>query len=121
METTIDWMVKEDEIDRMDHVNNCIYVTYLEKARKHWYQEAGASKEYLKQRNLGTAVLKLDILYRREAILGEYLKIRTRTARLGKTSFVLEQNIINKNGEIIAHRCGNVFFNLSTCVFKELF
>ncbi|MEH6948689.1 acyl-CoA thioesterase [Peribacillus sp. Hz7] len=125
METIIEWIVEEEDIDSMDHVNNCVYVSYLEKGRKHWYQEAGASKQDLEKKDLGTAVLKLDVLFRKEARLGERLWIKTCTARLGSTSFVLEQNIINEEGEIITEAMvTSVMFDRierkSTIVAKEI-
>ena len=121
----MEWIVKEEDIDKMDHVNNCMYVIYLEKARKHWYQQAGASKDYLQQRNLGTAVLKLDVLFRKEARLGEQLIIRTKPDYLGNTSFVLKQTIINRDGELITEAIvTNVMFDRlkrnSTRVVKEI-
>lgn len=101
MEIITEWIVNKDEIDSMDHVNNCVYVSYLEKARKDWYLAAGASKQSLRERDLGTVVLKLDILFRKEARLGEHLWIKTCNYQLGNKSFILKQDVLNEDGDII--------------------
>ena len=44
---------------------------------------------------------RLEINYMKEAILGDKLQIKTKPARLGKTSFTFEQKILNDKGAVI--------------------
>jgi acyl-CoA thioesterase FadM len=50
---------------------------------------------------IGTVVLKMEVLYLKEAKLGDHLKIITRPEYLGNTSFVLKQDIYNQFDEHI--------------------
>lgn len=115
LETTAEIIVTDADLDALGHVNNSVYVSYLEKGRTHWYSELGLSLEEMLVRNTGTVVLKLEIVYVKEARLGETLKVKTFPVRVGTRSFVLEQIILNERGEIITEAAvTNVMFNLKT-------
>ena len=101
VETITEIKVKEEDIDELEHVNNSVYVTYLEKARGDWYSSAGIPFDEMRKRVVSTVVLKLEILYMKEAKLGDVLKVMTVPTRLGNTSFVFQQDIFNQLGEKI--------------------
>lgn len=93
--------VKAEDIDALDHVNNLVYINYLEKARLAWYKEIGVNlKELIKQ---GQAIVlrNLNISYINEARIGDQLTIQTVPLQRGKTSFVLKQHIYNQHQEKI--------------------
>jgi len=100
METTI--VVKEKDIDGLNHVNNSVYLNYLEHAREKWYiEKAGYSYDDFHQANLGTMVLKIEILFKKEAVLHDKLRVITIPKKLGNTSYVFEQKILNEEDEEI--------------------
>lgn len=107
--------VKIVDIDALGHVNNSVYVAYLEQARCHWYESAGIPVNEMHNRFVSTVVLRLDIFYVKEAKLDDTLTVRTIPVRLGNTSFVFEQVIFNQKGEIITEATvTNVMFDLIT-------
>lgn len=94
--------VSEKDIDGLNHVNNSVYLNYLEDGREVWYiKYANHSYEDFHQANLGTVVLRIDILYKKEAVLNDNLQVITKPKRLGNTSFVFEQMIVNQEDEVI--------------------
>jgi YbgC/YbaW family acyl-CoA thioester hydrolase len=100
METVKNITVKEKDIDGLNHVNNGVYLNYLERGREAWYIEnAGYSYDDFHKANLGTAVLRIDILYKKEALLHHQLRVVTKPKKLGNTSFVFEQKILNEKEE----------------------
>jgi YbgC/YbaW family acyl-CoA thioester hydrolase len=101
LETNTEVVVMEDDIDELGHVNNSIYGFYLEKGRSEWYKNAELSFEEMARRGIATVVLRLDILYLREAKVGDRLRIQTVPGRLGNTSFVLKQVIFNQDEQKI--------------------
>lgn len=115
METISYITVKEEDIDLLDHVNNSVYITYLEIARTDWYIKMGINmkKEIIGQ-DLGTVLRKLEVLYIKEAKLGDQLKVITRPGHLGKTSFTFEQAIFNQRDEKVTEATAvNVMIDLS--------
>jgi YbgC/YbaW family acyl-CoA thioester hydrolase len=112
VETITELIVKQEDIDELGHVNNSVYVSYLEKARSHWYSKAGISFDEMRKRGISTVVLKLEILYIKEALLDEFLRIKTSPVRLGNKSFIFEQIIFNQSGVIISKAAvTNVMFD----------
>ncbi|GAB3798191.1 acyl-CoA thioesterase [Virgibacillus kimchii] len=100
MPTEKEIIVSEKDIDGLNHVNNSVYLNYLEHGREAWYIEnAGYSYDDFHHANLGTAVLRIDIMYKKEALLHDRLRVITTPKKLGNTSFVFEQKILNEKDE----------------------
>lgn len=114
METITEIIVKEEDIDVLDHVNNGVYITYLEDARSDWLKRAECSYEDMSQEGLSTVVLKLNILYKKEARLGEILRVKTIPTKLGTKSFTFDQFILNEKDEVILEaEVVNVMFDVN--------
>lgn len=95
-------VVREQDIDGLNHVNNATYLNYLEHGREAWYiQKTGYSYEDFHHENLGTVVLRSDVLYKQEALLHDVLRVITKPKKLGNTSYVFEQKILNEKDEVI--------------------
>ncbi|MFA8437842.1 acyl-CoA thioesterase [Pueribacillus sp. YX66] len=101
METWTEIIVKREDLDELNHVNNKEYVGYLEEARGDWYVQSGFSFEMMRKHDLGTVVVNLTITFLKEAVYGERLKVKTVPVRLGNTSFDLKQEIFNQADEKI--------------------
>ncbi|OLO37027.1 hypothetical protein BTR23_14920 [Alkalihalophilus pseudofirmus] len=100
METITNIEVKPIDIDVLGHVNNSVYVSYLEKGRMDWYEKAGFI--FNVNQTIGTVVIRLDILYLKEVRLGDSLKVITSPIRLGNKSYVMKQNIFNQRDEHVS-------------------
>ncbi|MET4000107.1 acyl-CoA thioesterase [Marinobacterium sp. MBR-109] len=113
METVTNILVVESDIDEFDHVNNGAYVSYLEKGRRHWYEEAGLSIVEMKERKVGAVLLKLDVLYKKELRLGDNLKVKTCPQRKGNKSLTFKQEIFNNKDELVTEA-------IVTCVMFDM-
>ncbi|MBX6395311.1 MAG: acyl-CoA thioesterase [Alicyclobacillaceae bacterium] len=102
MEASLDIIVRSTEIDVNGHVNNAKYLEYLEWGREEWYERAGLPYERFLEMGIQTVTVNININYRKECRQGDRLTIRTRPLKVGRTSFVLEQDIVNERGEIVA-------------------
>lgn len=100
MYTSLEIVVRSTEIDVNGHVNNAKYVEYLEWGREDWYERIGMPYETLYALGAVTVAVNINLNFRRECRQGESLVISTRPERLGRTSFVLRQEI--HAGEAIA-------------------
>ena len=101
METIFTLQTHKEDIDQLGHVNNCRYVKFLEDGRVDWYEKCGITLHYFQEMGIGTVVLKMEVLYLKEAKLGDHLKVITTPEYLGNTSFVLKQEIYNQFDEHI--------------------
>jgi YbgC/YbaW family acyl-CoA thioester hydrolase len=76
------------------HVNNVKLLEYLDEARRPWYS-------FCLSLGVEAVVVHIEADYKKEVFNGEQLTITTKLARLGNTSFTLEQTIRNADKELI--------------------
>jgi acyl-CoA thioester hydrolase len=91
--------VRWRDIDAYDHVNNAVYVSYLETAR------VEAWMTWIREGRLAAVVplliVRLEIDYRRPIALGEPVEVGLGVKRLGDRSFTLAYRI-EAAGELAA-------------------
>ena len=100
METSLEIVVRSTEIDVNGHVNNAKFVEYLEWGREEWYERNGLPYERLLALGAMTVTVKLEVNFRSECRQGDALHITAAPARLGRTSFVLRQEIRRDDGVV---------------------
>ena len=85
--------VRFRDCDALGHVNNAVYLTYLEQARfAHWQRLTGVSGI---PRSFILARVECD--YRAQATAGERLVVRLHVAAVGNSSFTFEYVKVRKN------------------------
>jgi YbgC/YbaW family acyl-CoA thioester hydrolase len=102
LETKTEIIVRSTDIDVNRHVNNAKYVEYLEWGREEFYERSGADYQSLLAIGVITVTVNLNLSYRRECRQGETLIVQSRPARLGRTSFVVRQEIWTQAGALAA-------------------
>ena len=90
--------VRFRDIDMMGHVNNSVYLTYLEEARRHYFLNA---LKALPSMDSSFIVAGITINYRSPAHLGEELEVRLGVRELRTSSFVFEFRIVEPSSERI--------------------
>jgi acyl-CoA thioester hydrolase len=86
------------DMDAMGHVNNAVYLTYLEIARTAYMQQMIGFRT-LQEINFVLARVEFD--YRHGAVFGQTLKVECGAVRLGRTSFTLRYRITADEGRIL--------------------
>ena len=94
--------VRYRDLDPQGHVNNTVYLTYLESARLGYYEKVG-----LWQRDsgitTGMVVAHNDIDYVAPIFLGQEVRVGLRMARVGTKSLTFDFQIESaKDGEVVA-------------------
>ena len=87
------------DLDAMGHVNNAVYLTYIENARLAYMREVLGVESV---DDLLVIVAKVDIDFRSRAGLDEVLEIGTRVSRIGTKSFGLDHEIHASDGRVVA-------------------
>jgi acyl-CoA thioester hydrolase len=95
--------VRFRDCDPMGHVNNAVYLTYLEQARfAHWRAVWGFDFEGLPENAPGVILARAEIDYRRPARYGDMLEVRISLERIGRTSFSYTYDIVDQDERIVA-------------------
>jgi acyl-CoA thioester hydrolase len=94
--------VRFRDCDPMGHVNNAVFLTYLEQARLNCWRalwgfggEAGSLAP-------GVIMARAEIDYRMPAHFGQTLEIRIALAAVGKTSFTYDYEIVDEQNRVVA-------------------
>jgi acyl-CoA thioester hydrolase len=86
------------DVDVADHVNNAVYLTYLETARIRYLIEVlGADFAY----QLSLILARVEVDFRSPARFPETLTIGTRVTRVGTKSFDMEHEIRGADGRLV--------------------
>jgi acyl-CoA thioester hydrolase len=95
--------VRFRDCDPLGHVNNAVYLTYLEQTRLfHWRKLWGFGIENLPEGTPGVILARAEVDYRRPAKYGDQLEVRVFVAGLGRTSFTYEYEVVDGAGQLIA-------------------
>lgn len=121
MQAALEIIVRSTEIDVNGHVNNAKYLEYLEWGREEWYESAGLYYDVFTQMGIQTVTVNININYRKECRQGDRLTIYTRPERVGRTSYVLYQEIRNQHNEIVADaKVTSVTMDIATRQSREV-
>lgn len=96
--------VRFRDCDPMGHVNNAVYLTYLEQARfAHWREVWGINFERLPPGTPGVILARAEIDYRLPARYGDVLEIRIGLEKVGRTSFTYVYEVVDQDARVVAN------------------
>lgn len=87
------------DLDGFGHVNNAVFLTYVENARVSYLREVVGARYLEEIRNV---MARVEIDFRAEVSYGEELESWVRTERIGGKSFNLHHRIVREDGELAA-------------------
>jgi YbgC/YbaW family acyl-CoA thioester hydrolase len=88
--------VRSYELDSFGHVNNAIFLNYLEYARGEYLLQKGLSFQDFHRWNALPIVVQAEITYKSPATVHDFLEISGSISVWRKASFVLEYKILNQ-------------------------
>ena len=91
--------VRSYECDAYGHVNNAVYLNYLEFARDEFVRHLGISMSDLLAAGYGLLIARVEIDYRRPATTGDHLRIDTVPLRRTLIGGILRQVVSRPGAE----------------------
>ncbi len=98
---TTELKVRTYECDSNRHVNNSVYLQYLEYARTEFLYDIGFDYDTMKEEGYAIFVTTINISYRASAKWGDKLIIRSRPIKKRAASGVFHQEILHEGGAAI--------------------
>ncbi|MDR1784906.1 MAG: acyl-CoA thioesterase [Spirochaetaceae bacterium] len=95
-------VVRTYECDSYGHVNNAVYLNYLEYARREFLTAAGFDYRGLLAAGYLIYITHIDIHYRAQAVLDDRLIIEAEPLKLRKVSGVFRQRVLKEDGTVCA-------------------
>lgn len=90
--------VRFRDLDALGHVNNAVFLTYIESARIAYLLDLGVATGV---QDLGIIVARIEIDFRSPVGLGEEVEIGVRASRFGTKSFDLDHEL-RAGGRLVA-------------------
>ncbi len=93
--------IRFSDIDMLGHVNNAIYLTYMEYARLPYFEKVFG--ELIDWKETGLIIAKTEVNYKRPIYLKDNLIIGVRTKSVGDKSFTTEYGffVVNDGQEVL--------------------
>jgi acyl-CoA thioester hydrolase len=92
--------VRWRDVDALSHVNNAVYLTYLEQARIHYLSELGFA--LANPTDVGIIIAEASCRFKSPLRLKEKVTIRARTSELRRSSFILKYRLEGGDGRLAA-------------------
>lgn len=87
--------VRFRDLDPLGHVNNSVYLSYMELARVRYFQRI--SPDWLEEGHFVVARAEVD--YLRPILLGQEVRVGVRALSLGRSSFRMEHLVLAEGEE----------------------
>jgi acyl-CoA thioester hydrolase len=97
--------VRFRDCDPMGHVNNAVYLTYLETARFAYWRHVFAGQD---ERGPGFILARAECDFRGQAVTGDELEVRLRVDRIGRSSFDFTGEIVRPADGLLIHESRTV-------------
>src|SRR5262245_46940154 len=116
---TVEVKVRFRDTDGMGHVNNAVYLTYLELAREHYWHEVFGLTDY---RAVDIIMARVEIDFLAAIVPGDTIVVGLRASALGRRSFdFLYEGWRKADGAVVfASRSVQVMYDYATGRPKEL-
>ena len=101
------------DTDAMGHINNAVYVTYLEVARQEYWRAFKHNEDY---RVVPFILAHVEIDFRSEALMKETLELCIRCSHVGNRSFGFEYVIREETPQrlVVEAKSVQVFYDYTT-------
>jgi len=88
--------IRYRDLDTLGHVNNAVYLTYFEYARLKIFHDW-----FTGEIEPDFVIVRAEVDYKKPIFIG-VVEVDAKVSRIGNTSFTLEYEIANENGEVCA-------------------
>lgn len=105
----IDIIPEKEDIDELGHVNNAVYVRWLEQCAWQHSNLLGLNLERYKQLDRGMAVIRHEIDYLASSYCGDLLQLATWITDIDKLRIVRQFQLINQSSSKCVLQAQTVF------------
>lgn len=101
METHLTLRIDWSELDVFGHVNNVMFMKYVQAARLHYVEQISLMELYRKE-NIGFMVAETNCRFKKPLHFPGHVHLITKQTSTANTSFVLEHHIMDDDKETVA-------------------
>ncbi|WP_096087705.1 acyl-CoA thioesterase [Agaribacterium haliotis] len=102
MTHSVEFKVRDYELDMQGVVNNGVYSNYFEHARHEYLLDKNVDFAELARQGINLVVSRIEIDYRKALTSGQVFQVETCAAQVSKLKFQFEQRLLNQDAELCA-------------------
>jgi len=91
--------VRSYELDALGHTNHAVFFSYMEQARYDALEQGGLPPDEIARRGWSIVVVHAEADFKREALQGDLLTIRTRVESARRTRIRITQEILRERDD----------------------
>ncbi len=101
------------DTDAMGHINNAVYISYLEVGRQEYWKQFGIAAAY---NRVPFVMAHVDVSFRHPAHVGETLRVSLKTTWISRSSFAMDYEIrkVGSNELVLEATTVQVTYNWKT-------
>lgn len=88
--------IRFSDVDKLGHVNNAVYLSYLELARMNYFKDVVGKINWNKE---GVIVARVEMDFVQSVMLNDKIFVKTWCSRTGNKSFDLSYSLFKKEGD----------------------
>ncbi len=112
---TSEWLVDEQDIDLLGHLNNLAAMEYFDRARWQMITERGHGYDVVRERGQAPVIVAVEVQFRREVRLRQRVVIETYSAGTSRLTSTVVQVMRTHDGTVCVVATYTVgLFNLTT-------
>ena len=93
--------VRSYELDALGHANHSVFFNYMEQARFDALEQGGLPASEIARRGWSIVVVRAEADFKREALQGDLLTIRTRVESVRRTRIRIAQEIVREEDGVL--------------------
>lgn len=97
---SLDMPVRWGDLDAFNHVNNTVFLRYIEEARIRFFDDLG--EEWLNDTS-GPVVVNINCSFRREIRYPATVRVRTKAYRASEKRLVMEHQLLDADDESVLY------------------
>jgi len=114
----VKYKVRNYHIDSYGHINNAVYLQYLEDARTDFFSYLGHSLSFLAKNDIYIFVTETNIKYLNPAFLDDIIVVTGNIIKISKVRAVWLQEIFKNNTKLLSAKVTGAFLNGNGKILK---
>ena len=106
-----------NDIDMLGHLNNSVYLTFMDLAKTRYFQAALGDK--LRWGEIGVVIVNINCDFCKPTFFDDVIEVETAVVAIGEKSLTLEQGVYSPTDDSVRCRCRTIMSGFNPRTMKS--
>ena len=106
-----------NDIDMLGHLNNSVYLTFMDLAKTRYFQAALGDK--LRWGEIGVVIVNINCDFCKTTFFDDVIEVETAVVAIGEKSLTLEQRVYSPTDDSVRCRCRTIMSGFNPRTMKS--